>query len=55
MFFRIAPPKHTIIDRNRTISAKYVMLVLMFDAFREEDIYDLESHIMVTLNFFNFS
>ena len=26
-------PTYTYIDRNRTISARYVMLVLMFNAF----------------------
>ena len=54
-FFESRPPKYTNIDTNRTISARYVMLVLIFNALREEDIYDLESCIRFTLNFFNFS
>ena len=32
-FFESHPQKYTNIDRNRTISARYAMLVLIFNAF----------------------
>ena len=32
-FYESCPPKYTNIDRNRMISARYVMLVLIFNAF----------------------
>ena len=53
-FIELHPQKYTNNNKKRTISAGYTMLVLIFNAFREEDIYDIESCIRATLNFFNF-
>ena len=37
-FFESCPQKYTNIDRNRTISARYAMLALVFNAFLERKI-----------------
>ena len=50
--FLIFTPKYINIDRNRPINARYAMLVFIFNVFREKDIYDLESCIRITFNFF---